>query len=211
MADREPESNEDTLPPMQTVGSVGTGKPSAATASSNSQPPVTGRRGTMTSGALGPRRSIVGGLLGRTALMSLGNLANSRRSKAQEIRLENTYRMQPKQEERLRGFRLKPILTDTLTEALASYQYDPATAGRRACDISQMIRNRVKEAGFERYKFVVFVLLLQCPKNPGDAGGACLASRALWSPGECADNCIEAEVAGPTARGHATLHALYYE
>ncbi|PAA70267.1 hypothetical protein BOX15_Mlig000961g1 [Macrostomum lignano] len=148
-------SEEDTLAPMQTV-----------------QPPRGpaggARRGTL----MGPRKSIAVGLLGRSSVWTLG-----RKSKAQDVKLENTYRMQPKDEERLMSYRLRPTIQEALEECLASYSYSEATAGKKVCEVAQIIRDRVKDAGFLRYKLVVQVQLLQRRQTCQSPSAAGLSGR----------------------------------
>lgn len=176
-------SEEDTLAPMQTLQPKG---------------PIGGRRGTM----LAPRKSIaVGMLAGRTSLWTLG-----RKSKAQDVKLENTYRMQPKEEERFLYWRLRPVMQETLEDSLGNYAYSSVTAGQKACEMAQVIRDRVKDAGFLRYKLVVQVQLLPRRSDLSITVG----SRAVWSI-ECGDTSVDVQYSTKNVRALATVYAFYFE
>lgn len=177
-------SEEDTLAPMQPVQA-----PRGAAGA---------RRGTM----MGPRKSIAVGLLGgRTSVWTLG-----RKSKAQDVKLENTYRMQPKDEERMLSFRLRPAILDAMDECLNGYAYSEITAGKKACEVAQVIRDRIKDAGFLRYKLVVQVQLLQRSPDLSITVG----SRAVWSV-DLGDTCVEVKFNTKSVRALATVHAFYFE
>ncbi|NWQ74322.1 TC1D3 protein, partial [Columbina picui] len=119
-----------------------------------------------------------------------------------KIRYANTYQLEPHNKFRdclVRG-KTQAILTNKLEEA----KYDGASSPSLCASISEEILRAVKELDFDRYKYVVSVLIVE------KAGQAMkVASRCVWDAQR--DNWVSAKCETETFIALALVMACYYE
>ena len=117
-------------------------------------------------------------------------------------RLENTYQLEP---ERMfpscLGNRLiKEVLESKLTEE----KYDAKKSPSLACEISDVIRAKIKELNVPRYKIAVLVHLGQKYDQ-----GMVIGSRSLWTSKH--DTFCSASYTNRSLYAVGTVYACYYE
>ncbi|GAB6020033.1 Tctex1 domain-containing protein 2 [Chamberlinius hualienensis] len=87
----------------------------------------------------------------------------------------NTYRIRPKIENRFRQTAVKECIRSILQEELGGKTYSSNEAGQWTKRLSTLIKDKIKELGYERYKFVVQVII---GEQRGE--GVMAGSRCLW-------------------------------
>jgi hypothetical protein len=92
------------------------------------------------------------------------------------IRYENTYRMEPDDEDKVDLIRIRPIATSIIESAIAGYKYDGNQAKQFSAALAERIRNQIKHLPFPRYKIVTQVTIGQ---KKGQ--GLRIVSRCLWN------------------------------
>jgi tctex1 domain-containing protein 2 len=70
---------------------------------------------------------------------------------------------------------MKEILHDTLLEKLVNQQYEGEKCNEAAKTLADLIRNRLKNLGYDRYKFVVQVLIGERREQ-----GVYFGTRCFW-------------------------------
>ncbi|XP_048353567.1 dynein light chain Tctex-type 4 [Sphaerodactylus townsendi] len=122
----------------------------------------------------------------------------------QETHYENTYKTQPDEGCRFNVFQIQQVLESILTSYLGDTKYSPANSGQLVQNLSDLIRNRVKELSPSRYKLVCNVFLGQQANQ-----GLQVASRSLWDTEN--DNYASATFTNSYLFAVATVHGLYFE
>jgi len=90
-----------------------------------------------------------------------------------QVRLEPTYRLEPKQ--KFDAFKVKLVIQDLLNRKLETFSYNPKLAAIYARTLSEELKARVKELGYERYKIIATIFIIE---NGGQSQEVC--SRYLW-------------------------------
>ncbi|XP_070610281.1 dynein light chain Tctex-type protein 2B [Erythrolamprus reginae] len=85
------------------------------------------------------------------------------------------YHLRPAFHHRFRSSTVKDCIREVLKEELANVQYNPEETGTRTKVLSELIRDRLKEKGFHRYKIVVQVVI---GEQRGE--GVNMAARCFW-------------------------------
>ncbi|KAL4608182.1 tctex1 domain-containing protein 2-like [Arapaima gigas] len=87
----------------------------------------------------------------------------------------NTYIIGPDPQRKFKAAVAKQCIHNIITEALTGRQYDPQEVSALSRTLADSIKDKLKEAGFDRYKLVVQVII-------GQQGGETIkvASRCLW-------------------------------
>ncbi|XP_058043879.1 choline-phosphate cytidylyltransferase A isoform X1 [Ahaetulla prasina] len=85
------------------------------------------------------------------------------------------YHLRPAFHHRFRSSMVKDCIREVLKEELANVQYNPEETGTRTKVLSELIRDRLKEKGFHRYKIVVQVVI---GEQRGE--GVNMAARCFW-------------------------------
>jgi len=91
------------------------------------------------------------------------------------IRYENTYRMEPTNENKVDIGRLRRIATSAIESAVANYKYDPKQGKQFSVGLAELVRSQIKQLPFQRYKCVVQASIGQ--KQGQDLR---VVSRCLW-------------------------------
>ncbi|XP_072879889.1 dynein light chain Tctex-type protein 2B isoform X1 [Chlorocebus sabaeus] len=88
---------------------------------------------------------------------------------------ENTYILRPVFQQRFRPSVVKDCIHAVLKEELANAEYSPEEMPQLTKHLSENIKDKLKEMGFDRYKMVVQVVI---GEQRGE--GVFMASRCFW-------------------------------
>uniref|UniRef100_A0A8D0DY08 Dynein light chain Tctex-type 4 n=1 Tax=Salvator merianae TaxID=96440 RepID=A0A8D0DY08_SALMN len=121
-----------------------------------------------------------------------------------ETRYENTYKIQPDEGCRFNASQTQQVLKSVLASYLGDANYNPANSGQLAQNLSDLIRNRVKELVPPRYKLVCNIFLGQQANQ-----ALCIASQSLWDVEN--DSFASASFTNSSLFAVATVHGLYFE
>lgn len=88
---------------------------------------------------------------------------------------ENTYILRPIFQQRFRPSVVKDCIHTVLKEELASAEYSPDEMPQLTKRLSEMIKDKLKELGYDRYKMVVQVVI---GEQRGE--GVFMAARCFW-------------------------------
>ena len=91
------------------------------------------------------------------------------------IRYENTFRMDPNDENRVDLARLRRVVSSVIESSIGGYKYDPNQGKQFSLVLADLVRSQVKHMPFARHKAVVQVVLGQ--KKGQDLR---VASRCMW-------------------------------
>lgn len=143
----------------------------------------------------------------RISVLRRGSLAPSSRTDASlqpPVKLENTYRLGPGENERFKSCEVQRVVEGILESFLCGEEYDPQTSARLSQQLCDVIKARVREMNVPRYKLVCHVIiganLNQCFLN---------SSRCIWNTDT--DNCASATYKNATLFAVASVYAMYYE
>ncbi|CAF0723453.1 unnamed protein product [Brachionus calyciflorus] len=160
------------------------------------------RRQSMWQGA---RKSIYSRRLSQA--MSYGSRKSSQDIIYPKIRLQNTYRMEPNEDETFKAHKLEPKLYETLESLLKNRVYDANKCALWSKEISQEI---LKEAKYQmnssspRYKIVAHVIIGEAKNQDIRFGSRCLWDNNL-------DNVASVVYKNNGLYAVATLFAIYFE
>ncbi|XP_045143488.1 dynein light chain Tctex-type protein 2B isoform X2 [Echinops telfairi] len=88
---------------------------------------------------------------------------------------ENTYILRPIFQQRFRPSTVKDCIHDVLKEELTNAEYIPEEMPQLTKHLSETIKDKLKEMGFDRYKMVVQVVI---GEQRGE--GVFMAARCFW-------------------------------
>ncbi|CAD5123476.1 DgyrCDS11822 [Dimorphilus gyrociliatus] len=118
------------------------------------------------------------------------------------IKLENTYKTEPDQ--RFPVTRAREAIYTLFEPILCGKRYDPSEAPRLICSLTNMTKNRMKDLGYDRYKYVVQIAYGQVNDQ-----GFRMASRALWN--SQSDNYLTVEYKNDSIFLVCIVHAVYLD
>ncbi|XP_066583843.1 dynein light chain Tctex-type protein 2B-like [Prorops nasuta] len=122
-----------------------------------------------------------------------------------ELRIETeqaTYRIRPSLSEKFRPLSAKEIIHNVLFDQLSTRTYNPDEAIQWTKDIADLIRDKVKELKFNRYKYIVNVVL-----GERHGAGVKIGARCIWDAE--ADTNISDSFLNDTIFCVATVYAVY--
>lgn len=119
-------------------------------------------------------------------------------------KLENTYRLTPHPDAKFNCSRVEKALRSILESFLAAEEYQADKCSKMAQNLTEVIKERIKDMGFTRYKLVCNVVIGQ-QANQGMQG----ASRCLWNPDF--DTYATASYKNTSLFAMATVYGLYFE
>lgn len=114
---------------------------------------------------------------------------------------ENTYKTEPDQ--RFEVETVRSIIQQTLS-TLENLKYDSKRCAEHSKTLSNLIRNRVKQLKYARYKFVCSVTIGELREQ-----GLHVVSRCVWDPEK--DNFATATYENSTLLAVGTVHAIYMD
>ncbi|NXY72771.1 TC1D3 protein, partial [Glareola pratincola] len=119
-----------------------------------------------------------------------------------KIRYANTYRLEP--HNKIRDYLIRDKAQEILMNRLQEAKYDGASSASLCASTSEEILQAVKALNFDRYKYVVSVLIVQ------KAGQAMIvASRCVWDVQR--DTWVSAKCETETFIALALVMACYYD
>lgn len=118
---------------------------------------------------------------------------------------ENTYRMEPNEDRKFRaGSKVHDATYSILESYLGDAIYDAERTPELTKDLTELIKKRVKEMDFERYKLVVSLIMGE------DTGqGLEMASRFLWNTNT--DNYVTVTYKNGKLFAVATIYGVFFE
>uniref|UniRef100_A0A8C3CUA6 T-complex-associated-testis-expressed 3 n=1 Tax=Cairina moschata TaxID=8855 RepID=A0A8C3CUA6_CAIMO len=119
-----------------------------------------------------------------------------------KIKYANTYRLEPYH--KFRDYLVRDKVQAILTKKLQQGEYDAVSSPSLCASISEEILTATKEMGFDRYKYVVSVLIVE---KSGQA--IHVASRWVWDVQR--DSWVSAKYETETFIALALVMACYYE
>lgn len=142
----------------------------------------------------------------RPSMVSRGSISGTSLTKqlGSRIKYENTYRIEPKEEEKFKSAKAREILKDVIVSYVHKENYDPAMCKRFATTMCDIIQERLKDLNYPRYKYVVQVLLGQDVNQ-----GMRSTSRCLWNVNT--DNFVEFHYTVNDIFVSATVFAVFLE
>ena len=140
------------------------------------------------------------------------SMSHSSRKSSQDmiyprIRLQNTYRMEPADNDKFKPYKIEPKLYELLEESLKNKKYDPLKAAHMSKELSQELMRETRlimNNASMRYKLVSHVVI-------GEMSGQDLrvGSRCLWDNNQ--DNCVSVVYKNTSLYAVATIFAIYFE
>ncbi|KAK2172633.1 hypothetical protein NP493_944g00009 [Ridgeia piscesae] len=119
-------------------------------------------------------------------------------------KLANTYRLAPREDEVFSAPRVQKAINSVLKSFLDGEEYDAKRSRQMTQNIADMIRSRVKDMGFPRYKIVTNVVI-----TPGSGQSMQYNSRCLWDVST--DSFASATYKNSSLYAVVTVHAVYFE
>jgi len=117
---------------------------------------------------------------------------------------ENTYIMEPKDEEKFLPSKVTEIVEAALTEKLKDKDYNAEDSKQWTLELCNEIKQSVKELNIPRYKVIVQVVI---GENSGQ--GIRVASKCLWDTSS--DNWASFSYKNPSLFAVAMVFGCYYE
>eukprot|EP00397_Hematodinium_sp_SG-2012_P046840 GEMP01053054.1.p1 GENE.GEMP01053054.1~~GEMP01053054.1.p1 ORF type:complete len:128 (+),score=24.47 GEMP01053054.1:68-451(+) len=118
---------------------------------------------------------------------------------------ENTYIMEPKEEEKFQPKKIEKIVQAVMNEYLKDKEYSLDDAKVWSLELSNQVKLAIKDkANIPRYKIIVQTVI-------GEAAGQCVrvTSKFLWDPAN--DNWSSASVRTPSLFATCLVFGCYYE
>jgi len=148
----------------------------------------------------------------RMSIMNLrrGSVANSLRtdqsqlSRPYAVKLENTYRLEPKDGDKFNVAKVETAVKSILESFLVGETYEPVKCGQLSRNLADVIKTRVKEMHFPRYKIVSHVIVGQKADQ-----NLLNASRCVWNTST--DTMAVVAYEKGDIFTIATVYGLYYE
>ncbi|RUS85678.1 hypothetical protein EGW08_006554 [Elysia chlorotica] len=141
----------------------------------------------------------------RLKMRMLSNLgARNLHSQQTFVTYENTYKMEPTENKTFSTARAEQVIEGVFEHYLQGKNYDPKIFPRLIKTLTELIRDRVKMQGLERYKIIATVTMIQNKDQ-----GIQLSSRALWN--HKFDNYASVAYEGPNYFAVGSVYALYHD
>eukprot|EP00899_Mesostigma_viride_P028993 jgi/Mesvir1/9279/Mv06186-RA.1 len=121
-----------------------------------------------------------------------------------ELIYENTYIMQPLEGQKFQRTAVEKIIHNTIRTRLEGSSYDPVRSAQVAKELSDMVKEKVKNMGYPRYKLVVQVTV-----GEKKGQGLRLASRCLWDT--ATDNFASAYYENESVYCVCVVFGVYFE
>lgn len=137
-------------------------------------------------------------------MSSLGITGMVSGTKANTVTYENTYKTNPDDNRRFSQRKAEQIIYSVLDGYLSKREYDPRRFPLLSKTLSELIKDRVKDTGLDRYKIIATVTICENKDQ-----GTLLVSRCLWN--EKYDNHASVVFEGPNFFAVGSVYALYFD
>ncbi|KAK8381630.1 hypothetical protein O3P69_018615 [Scylla paramamosain] len=114
-----------------------------------------------------------------------------------------TYQIRPDLKDKFRPSQVKEVIHSILEEKLTGFVYEKEAADEMAMGIAKVLRDRMREMNFPRYKYVVSVVIGELRGE-----GVKVGARCLWDADT--DNYSSSMFLAETFFCTATVFATYY-
>jgi len=138
----------------------------------------------------------------RASVASLRSTDNS--SQKPPVKLQNTYKVGPNEDEKFNRCTVQNKLANILESFLAGEKYDEKKSPIMARNLTEVIRGRMRELAFPRYKIVVNVMI-----GHNNGQGMNCSSKFLWDDKN--DNFATATYKGGNLFAIASVYGLFFE
>nr|XP_014349476.1 PREDICTED: tctex1 domain-containing protein 3 [Latimeria chalumnae] len=119
-----------------------------------------------------------------------------------KVKFANTYRMEPKKS--FQSYVVKKKASQILEEKLEKIKYNADTCRQFTLSLAEEIIASIKECGFDRYKFIVKVFIVEKKSQ-----GIKIVSRGLWDTSKDEWTAITFE--NPSLFATAVIFSVYFE
>lgn len=120
-------------------------------------------------------------------------------------KVANTYRLEPEKEERFNASSAEKVMKGVMTSYLEGEKYDKNLCTNLSKNLSDVIKERIKDMGFSaRYKYVCMVTMGEVKGQ-----GIAVSSRCVWYTDT--DNYASVTYTHGNLFAVATLYAVYFE
>ncbi|XP_033637100.1 tctex1 domain-containing protein 2-like [Asterias rubens] len=120
------------------------------------------------------------------------------------IQIDNTFQMEPDPDYHFNASRVEKLLKKLTESMLDGIAYDRNTTPDLARNLSEDVKNRVKQLKYDRYKIAVHVII-----GSVDGQGMKIVSRSVWD--DQLDNYASTFYQSSTLFAVVMVHATYYE
>ena len=170
---------------------------------------VAGPYGRRMSRIVEPRPSMQYGASGRRmsqfSRSSISGISSFGKNIFHSMKMQNTYRMAPDEDEKFNASKAEKVMSGVLESFLDGEKYDKLLCVNMTKNLSEVIKDRMKEMGFsQRYKYVCIVTLGENLNQ-----GLAQASRSVWNTNT--DNFASASYSKGNLFAIATIYATYFE
>ena len=136
-----------------------------------------------------------------SSVLAMGQVPGEKK-KGPKLMYENTYQLEPKK--KFQSDKVKAIIDSVLESQLKDEAYEPNACKQWVLTLSEIIKSRVKELEYERYKIVCVVTIGKLKDQ-----GLRMASRCCWDPNW--DTFATGSFKNKTLYAVASVWGVYYE
>lgn len=121
-----------------------------------------------------------------------------------QVKKENTYKMVPDEGTDFSCSKVQKAINSLFEEELEDLDYDHDISSKLACELSEKVKDRMKELNFARHKIAVNVMVGQAADQ-----GMEVASRCVWD--HKTDNHVSVSYKNKNLFVIALIYGVYYE
>ena len=136
------------------------------------------------------------------SVLALGQEPESAPKRKPRHIYENTYKLEP--EKKFQAGKVKTIIEEVLEKNLKDEKYDPKSCRQLVKTLTEIIKGRVKDLDYKRYKIVCLVTIGQLNEQ-----GLRMGSRCCWDAKW--DTFATANFTNKTLFAIGTVWGVYYE
>ncbi|XP_076464531.1 dynein light chain Tctex-type protein 2B-like [Babylonia areolata] len=137
-------------------------------------------------------------------MSSLGMAGMVSGSKSHTVVYENTYKTDPEDDHRFSQVKAEQIIYSVFENYLAKREYDAKRFPSLSKTLSELIKERLRDSGLDRYKIVSVVTLCENRDQ-----GTRVASRCLWNAKH--DNHASVVFEGANFFAVGSVYAVYFD
>ncbi|XP_069126193.1 dynein light chain Tctex-type 5-A-like [Argopecten irradians] len=176
-------------------------KESSGVQNDDPRPIVSNRRRSTFKGIASSITSLLNVRRSTKARLSIYGLEEPKQPKP---KMENTYKMQPDPGQTFQTSKIEAIAKEVMEQTLSNVNYNSALCNRLVCDISQMIKNKVRGLNMPRYRVIVHVFIGQSKDQSMQ-----MASRCVWDAST--DNFSSYTYTNDSIIAVAAVYGVYFE
>jgi hypothetical protein len=120
------------------------------------------------------------------------------------VKLQNTYKLRPEDDEKFNSSRVSKVLHGILESFLDNEDYETKKCTALSKSLTDVVKSRVKDMNFPRYKFVCHILI-----GENSNQGIHAVSRSVWDTST--DNFAQATYTNKTLFAVASVYGCYFD